>query len=48
MNLPDVPILCIGDKIKVSAGNLNTYFIVLGAMHYPDSKRMTVQLEYAR
>lgn len=48
VNLPDVPILCIGDKIKVSAGNLNTYFIVLGAMHYPDSKRMTVQLEYAR
>lgn len=48
IDAPDVPILMIGDKVMVSAGNLNTYFIILGIMHYPDSKRMTLQLEYAK
>lgn len=48
VNAPDVPTLLIGDKVMISAGNLNTYFIIIGIMHYPDSKRMTMQLEYAK
>ena len=48
VNAPDVPTLLIGDKVMVSAGNLNTYFIIIGIIHYPDSKRMTMQLEYEK
>ncbi len=45
IDAPDVPQLRKGDKVKISAGNLSGYFIILSVTHSAVSRTMTMELE---
>jgi len=42
---PDLPFLRKGDKVHITAGTLNGYYIVTGVHHDPDNRTMTMEVE---
>jgi len=45
LQAPDLPFLRRGDKIHVTAGSLNGYYLISGIQHQANSKSMHLQLE---
>lgn len=45
IDAPDLPFLRKGDKVYVTAGTLNGYYIAFGIDHDPDQRRMQVEVE---
>ena len=45
LELPDIPTVRKGDKIRVHAGDLDGFYFVLSVRHDADDRKMTLQLE---
>lgn len=45
IEVPDLPFLRKGDKVHISAGTMNGYYIVSGVHHNPDSLSMSLEVE---
>ena len=45
VRVPDLPFLRKGDKVKITAGTLNGYYIVSSVAHYANNRIMIMEVE---